>query len=167
MAENSKFDWSRFTIKTPIKSDVKTIFDAWTTQSGLESWFLRLAEFHNPMGQLRKTDETIHVLDTYKWLWHGYPDNVVEKGEILENNGKNHLRFTFGKAGIVSINITEGQGKSIIELTQEDIPHYNTTEENYHVGCKTGWTFYLANLNSILQGGIDLRNKGDNNAYMD
>jgi hypothetical protein len=30
---------------------------------------------------------------------------------------------------------------------------------NYHVGCKAGWTFYLANLKSILEGGIDMRNK--------
>jgi len=29
------------------------------------------------------------------------------------------------------------------------------------VGCGEGWTFYLANLNSYLQGGIDLRNKNE------
>jgi hypothetical protein len=32
---------------------------------------------------------------------------------------------------------------------------------NYHLGCKTGWTFYLANLKSLMEGGIDLRNKNE------
>ncbi|MBD8488750.1 SRPBCC domain-containing protein [Echinicola sp. CAU 1574] len=164
---NQKFDWSRFTIKTPIKSDVKTIYGAWTIPSKIESWFLRSAVFHNPLGQQRKPDEVIKVGDHYQWLWHGYPDEVMEKGEILEINGTDFLKFRFGKVGIVSVKIKADEGKSIVELTQEDIPHFDTTEENFHVGCKTGWTFYLANLNSILQGGVDLRNKGDNEAYMD
>ena len=29
----------------------------------------------------------------------------------------------------------------------------------YHMGCLGGWTFYLANLKSYLEGGVDLRNK--------
>lgn len=32
---------------------------------------------------------------------------------------------------------------------------------NLLVGCGEGWVFYLANLKSILEGGIDLRNKND------
>ncbi|WP_186757158.1 SRPBCC family protein [Echinicola salinicaeni] len=166
MSENNTFDWSRFTIKTPIKSDVKSIYNAWTTPAGLESWFLRSAEFKDASGKTRDKKEHIHILDTYKWLWHGYPDSVMEEGEILEINGKDHLKFSFGEAGIVSINILEDNGKTIVKLDQEDIPHYSTTKENYHVGCKTGWTFYLVNLNSILQGGLDLRNK-DVQSFMD
>jgi hypothetical protein len=27
------------------------------------------------------------------------------------------------------------------------------------MGCLGGWTFYLANLKSYLEGGVDLRNK--------
>ncbi|UCS94640.1 hypothetical protein KZP23_06400 [Echinicola marina] len=166
MAENSTFDWSRFTIKTPIKSDVKSIYDAWTSSAGLESWFLRSAEFKDASGKIRTKKEPIHLLDTYKWLWHGYPDTVMEEGEIIELNGKDHLKFSFGKAGIVSVTIHKDKDKSIIQLDQENIPHYSTTKENYHVGCKTGWTFYLVNLNSILQGGLDLRNK-DMQSFMD
>ena len=30
-----------------------------------------------------------------------------------------------------------------------------------YIGCGEGWTFYLANLKSMLEGGIDLRNKND------
>jgi hypothetical protein len=34
-------------------------------------------------------------------------------------------------------------------------------KQYYHVGCKTGWTFYLANIKSLYEGGKDLRNKND------
>jgi hypothetical protein len=27
------------------------------------------------------------------------------------------------------------------------------------VQCQLGWTFYLANLKSVIEGGVDLRNK--------
>jgi hypothetical protein len=27
------------------------------------------------------------------------------------------------------------------------------------VGCQLGWTFYLTNMKSIAEGGIDLRNR--------
>lgn len=30
---------------------------------------------------------------------------------------------------------------------------------NYHIGCTKGWNFYLTNLKSLLEGGIDLRNR--------
>lgn len=29
------------------------------------------------------------------------------------------------------------------------------------LSCKTGWTSYLANLKSVLEGGIDPRNKNE------
>lgn len=29
----------------------------------------------------------------------------------------------------------------------------------FHIGCQMGWSFYLANLKSLYEGGIDLRYK--------
>ena len=50
-----------------------------------------------------------------------------------------------------------GKGETVVELTQSRIPE----DENrgIYVDCSYGWTFYLANLKSVLEGGIDLRNK--------
>jgi len=44
---------------------------------------------------------------------------------------------------------------------QEEIPTDEKSMQSFYVGCKTGWTFYLANMKSILEGGIDLRNKNE------
>jgi len=47
----------------------------------------------------------------------------------------------------------------VVELWQENIPGDEDSKVNLHMGCTKGWTFYLTNLKSILEGGIDLRNK--------
>jgi hypothetical protein len=56
----------------------------------------------------------------------------------------------------------EENGYHIVELVQENIPEDDNGKHNWHLGCKTGWTFYLANLKSLAEGGIDLRNKDEN-----
>lgn len=69
------------------------------------------------------------------------------------------MKFSFGEAGIVSVAIINEEGENIVELTQEEIPIDEEAKINYHMGCSEGWAFYLVNLKSILEGGIDLRNK--------
>jgi hypothetical protein len=49
----------------------------------------------------------------------------------------------------------------IVELVQDNISTDEKGKELWHVGCKTGWTFYLANMKSMFEGGIDLRNKNE------
>ena len=78
---------------------------------------------------------------------------------MLETNGKDFFKFVFGTAGNVSVTIKTENNLTICELTQSEIPTDDASRAEYHVGCTEGWTFYLANLKSILQGGIDLRNK--------
>ena len=62
----------------------------------------------------------------------------------------------------MSVSITAEDGVTVVELVQENIPIDDLSRVNYHLGCLTGWTFYLANLKSVLEGGIDLRNKNQN-----
>lgn len=60
---------------------------------------------------------------------------------------------------VVTVRIANESGINVVELTQENIPVDDDSRANYFVGCGEGWTFYLANLKSILEGGLDLRNK--------
>ena len=50
---------------------------------------------------------------------------------------------------------------NIVELVQDSIPTDEQGMHYWHLGCKTGWTFYLANLKSMLEGGLDLRNRDE------
>jgi uncharacterized protein YndB with AHSA1/START domain len=158
----SNYDWSKFIARIDVKSSVENVYAAWTTQAGLERWFLRVADFTTSNGGRRDAAVEIQKGDRYRWLWHGYDDTTVECGVIEQANGRDSLQFTFAGTCLVSVNITIEEGLTIVELRQENIPLDEASRVNYHLGCITGWTFYLANLKSILEGGIDLRNKNEN-----
>jgi hypothetical protein len=86
---------------------------------------------------------------------------VVEPGKILEANGTDYLKFSFAGNCEVSVFIREEEGEAVVELWQENIPTDEPGRVNIQIGCGEGWTFYLANLKSILEGGIDLRNRNE------
>lgn len=156
------YDWSQFSQWIKIKAPVQTIYNLWTTRRGIESWFLRMGEFSRN-GDVIGDDEPVAVGDTYLWRWHGYPDSSIETGEVLEANGVDRFRFAFGKAGIVTVDIQDlGNGVSKMTITQSDIPTDEQGRANYHVGCSSGWTFYRCNMKAVVEGGVDIRNKGNN-----
>lgn len=155
------FNWSCFTLRININAPFEKIYWCWTTREGMEYWFLRMSEFIREAEVVLPCETHVQQGDTYRWRWFGYPDEVTETGNILEANGKDRFAFSFGNAGNCRVHLKTEKGENIVELIQEDIP---TTEQGmhyWHLGCKTGWTFYLANLKSLLEGGIDLRNKND------
>lgn len=159
MEDIKKFDWSNFTVKIPINHSAEKIKEAWMSSAQLEKWFLKVAEFYKPNGDKRTGEDKIQPGDSYRWQWFGWPESVEEKGEILKPENDEFLRFVFGKAGTVGVSIFKEQNENILILKQENIPLDDKSRMNFYVGCKTGWTFYLLNLKSLLLGGIDLRNK--------
>lgn len=152
-------DLNVFTRKIKISSPIKTVYTAWCTQRGLETWFLRKAEFRSAEGELRMTGERCNEGDIYFWLWHGYSDDVHENRKVLSVNGSDRIKFEFSAGTIVEVVLSEERSATLLTLTQTNFPADPEKRIDYYVGCSTGWTFYLANLKSVLEGGIDLRNK--------
>lgn len=155
------YDWSRFVTRVNIKAPINNLYNAWATRAGIESWFLRMSEYKKPDGTIRSPTEQVAVGDTYRWRWYGWGDDVTEQGTILACNEIDHFKFSFGDAGNCTITIKEESGETIVELLQTEIPTTDIGMHQWHLGCKTGWTFFLANLKSIMEGGIDLRNKNE------
>lgn len=150
-------DWSKFTKRIAIKADLKTLYQAWTTQKGLEHWFLSNADFKKADGTPRPPDSFIEAGDTYEWRWFGYEG--VEKGRVLAVNGVDTLKFSFAGECVVTVKLSEDRGMTLVELTQENIPLEEDVKKNLVVLCGEGWTFHLADMKSIYEGGLDLRNK--------
>ncbi len=148
-------DWTVFTRRISIHQEAAMLFNAWSSQSALETWFLSSAVFYRN-GIAKNPKETIEVGDSYRWMWHG-SENIVE-GEVLGIENFKRIKFTF-LGCIVDVHFKNEEGENLIELLQSDIPSDEESKLNYYVECTRGWTFYLANLKSILEGGIDLRNK--------
>lgn len=157
----ASFDWSRFLTRININAPIEKLYRCWATREGMEYWFLRMSEYSKEDGTLRENKEMAEKTDQYRWRWYGYTDEVAETGTILDANGKDLFKFSFGSAGNCTVSIKKEAGENIVELLQENIPTTEQGMHTWHLGCKTGWTFYLANLKSLLEGGVDLRNKND------
>ena len=151
--------WTSFKVAGDYNTDIRSLYEAWATTGGLEKWFLRKANFYTIPRRTRGPEEFILKEDTYEWYWHGYDDDTFEKGEILEANGTDLVKFTFSGGSIVTVEMSSRNGVSIVELTQENIPEESDPSKNLFVQCQVGWTFYMTNLKSVIEGGIDLRNK--------
>lgn len=153
------YNWKQFTKRIPIKAPAKAIYAAWSTQQGLESWFLRVAQFTKADGTPRTKSSHIEADDTYKWRWFGYDDTATEEKEILLANGWDKLQFSFSGGCIVTVAIKQEDGETICELVQ-DMPMEDINEQqHFFIECGNGWGFYMTNLKSVLEGGLDLRNK--------
>jgi len=156
------YNWREFVKRITIHAQPGDIYNAWTTQEGLERWFLRLAEFRTARGVLRKRNEAIQQGDRYKWLWFGYDDTFAEENEILSVNGKDRFEFLFSGGCLVTVTMQQEDRETICELRQT-MPMEDESEQRYFfIECGKGWTFYMTNLKSILEGDIDLRNKNKN-----
>jgi len=151
--------WTSFKVTGDYNIDIRSLYEAWATPAGLEKWFLRKADFFTIPRRLREPEEFILKEDVYEWYWYGWGDDSSEKGQILEANGTDLIKFTFAKDCIVTVEISSRNGISLVELTQENIPLENDPAKNLFVQCQTGWLFYMTNLKSIIEGGVDLRNK--------
>jgi len=151
------FDWTKFTLKVAVKAKPEDIYNAWTTAGEIEKWFLTDAEFSDENGlKLSKMQNTLKG-DSYKWVWYLYDD--VEYGTITAANGRDFLQFTFAGNCLVEVNLKTEFEYTVVELTQKNIPTDDVSKRNIRLGCHNGWSFYLINLKSVYEGGLDLRNK--------
>lgn len=151
--------WTKFELQIKLAATPLTLYNCWATQKGMEYWFLRQCHYYRNE-KLLNPEEAAKVGDSYAWLWHGWADDVEEKGEILEADGHSSFTFRFGSAGKVKIQLQPTEERiTLLTLTQYDIPTTDEGRYNWHVGCKTGWTFYLTNLKAMLEHQVDLRNR--------
>lgn len=151
------FDWTQFTLDIAINSSMESLYDAWAVSSELERWFLSDAKYFDLSGSPLTKTEQATAGHSYEWQWHLW--DVTEGGKITSANGKDHIQFTFADNCLVDINLKEFQDGVIVTLKQSNIPTDDESKKNVRLGCHTGWSFYMVNMKSIYEGGIDLRNK--------
>jgi len=150
------FDWTSFTRKIAVRSNLTDIYNAWAVPAELEKWFLSKAIYTKPSGALVDNKKCYQENDTYQWSWHLF--DIVEEGKVIKANGKDLIHFTFAGDCIVEIKLTQ-QG-------DYQIPTDDESKKEIRLGCDAGWSFYLVNLKSIYEGGLDLRNKVEDHKGM-
>ena len=163
MAQVTETDFSQFKLRVNVKTTVENAYRAWSTPAGLASWFVNKVVFKDETGKLRTDNELAQENDGYAFYLScgdnsgGLPFN----GEVLKANGKDVFSFSFSKGCPVSVTIYSEHGETIIELLESKLPTDEETMRKHYVGDSRGWIFYLTNLKSVLEGGIDLRNKNE------
>jgi uncharacterized protein YndB with AHSA1/START domain len=151
------FNWSSFTKKISVNASLKTIYDAWTKSSELERWFLEKVTFYDDKSDLLDPYKNVTKGISYEWYWYLYEEPM--RGRITNANGRDFLQFTFEGDCLVDIKLEEKEGTTVITLIHHNIPEDDKSKQYVRLGCSNGWTFYLTNLKSVFQGGLDLRNK--------
>ncbi|MBL4703557.1 MAG: SRPBCC domain-containing protein [Flavobacteriales bacterium] len=151
------FNWISFTKKIAIKAKLSDLYDAWTVPSKIEGWFLSKANFQSESGDQLEQDLNVTKGSSYEWFWYLY--DGVGKGKITKTNGVDFLQFTFAGDCLVDVQLTQVNENVVVQLTQSNIPIDNESKRGIRLGCDSGWSFFLVNLKSVYEGGLDLRNK--------
>jgi uncharacterized protein YndB with AHSA1/START domain len=151
------FNWKSFTKKIAVKASLVEVYDAWTKPQKLESWFLEKVIFRDAENGTFDRSNNIEQGLGYEWYWYLYEEPM--RGKITAANGKDFLQFTFEGECLVDVKLEENGVFTIITLIHHNIPEDNASKQFIRLGCSNGWTFYLTNLKSVLEGGLDLRNK--------
>lgn len=158
MADMNSFDWTSFTRKIAVKAPMPQLYAAWTCTAEIEKWFLRQALFMRNETIL-EADVLAEPGDTYAWNWYGY--DVTENGRITAANGYSYLQFSFAGNCLVDVSLEEQHGFVVLELKQHNIPVDEHSKREIRLGCASGWSFFLLNLKSVYEGGLDLRNRDE------
>ncbi len=149
--------WEKFTKKIVIKSDLSVVYRAWTISSLLEKWFLKKALLRDQND--KRVSPRQSALTGHRYTWQWFAQSASETGIILKADGKNIFEFTFAGPSKVAINISKVRKGVVVELIQENFEADGNVRMKKWLECAFGWAFYLVNLKSYIEHGIDLRNK--------
>ncbi|MBI1756373.1 MAG: SRPBCC domain-containing protein [Fimbriimonas ginsengisoli] len=156
-------DWREFRLRVFVDRSQEAVFSAWVRSGELERWFLTKAEYYDKEGKPLDPAESAVRGCTYRWEW---VEGTIEKGSILTSDGFGSLAFSFGDGCTVALTLARLDGRTAIELLQSHVMTDVDRRERFYVDCLQGWTFYLANLKSVLEGGLDLREKEPVGAHL-
>lgn len=153
MTENN-FNLAEFRHSIYLHSLKGEVYYYIATGDGICRWFMGQAEYIDSNGNILNAAVPARKDDTFRWQWLAKDLNI--SGHVIESAENELFSFTFGKLFEVSITIKEVEGRTLLTLHQK----YATGAEKNdfaHINCCTCWVFFLTNLKSVLEHGIDLR----------
>jgi uncharacterized protein YndB with AHSA1/START domain len=151
MATKKKNDWTQFKLKIEIKASPAKVFKAWTHAATISKWFTVYTEF-----EPRKNGRIY-----FEWLG----DDKFES-KVLAIKKNEYVTFTFGNKGEkVRVTLKKVKGGTLLTLHQYDMLTTPQMKWAMHKGCEVGWAFFLTNLKSFLENGIDLRSHDPKKSY--
>ena len=135
-----------------IKSSPEAVFKALTQADELMRWFPTRAESDpRPGGKFKFT-----------WEFANANENGSQQGEYVEVLPNRKLSYTWTAESIpaiptlVTFKLTEAGGETIVELDHASMQE-GADQEKLHEMHANQWGFFMMNLKSYLETGMDLR----------
>jgi hypothetical protein len=149
------FTKERFLLKLPLYADRSRVFQLIATARGLECWFLGKVDFIRGQDGLLPDGSALQAGDDYSWTWQkGYSI----RGKVLDFADGERFEFSFGGPFTVHFRLNERAADKIteLELVQRNSDPSPANEFGF-LNCCVCWTFFLTNLKSVAEQGVDLR----------
>ncbi len=132
-----------------IKSSPEVVFKALTQADELMRWFpTRVESDPRPGGKFK-----------FNWEFANADENGSQQGEYVEVLPNRKLSYTWTAESIptlVTFNLTNSGGETTVELDHSSMQN-GADEENLHEMHANQWEFFMMNLKSYLETGMDLR----------
>jgi len=132
-----------------IKSSPEVVFKALTQADELMRWFpTRVESDPRPGGKFKFT-----------WEFANASENGSQQGEYVEVLPNRKLSYTWTAESIptlVTFNLIESDGETTVELDHSSIQE-GADQGKLHDMHANQWGFFLMNLKSYLETGMDLR----------
>lgn len=145
MSNNHSFVQQTVTIKSP----PEVVFKALTQADELMRWFpTRVESNPRPGGKFKFT-----------WEFANTSENGSQQGEYVEVLPNRKVSYTWTAESIptlVTFNLTEAGGGTTVELDHASVQN-GADHEKLHEMHANQWGFFMMNLKSYLETGMDLR----------
>jgi uncharacterized protein YndB with AHSA1/START domain len=148
-------DWTQFDLHVAIAAEPERILESWSTVDGMESFFVEMMRITGPDDLERAPSKTAQPGDKYIWRWH---NGRSVSGTYQKPQADNEVRFTFGESNIC-ISVIPYRDGSLLRLRQFDIAETEEAKMHIHANCRGGWVYFLTILKTLLEKGVDGRDK--------
>jgi uncharacterized protein YndB with AHSA1/START domain len=138
-------------LRVALKAPPEKVFRAWTDDKIVSKWF---------------TEKTVIEPKKNGRIYFEWTAGDKMEAKVI-NIVKNRLFvFPFGNnSERVEVRIKKDGKGSMCELRQLNMKTTDDMKWMMHRGCIQGWTFFLTNLKSYLEHGIDLRGHDKKKSY--
>ena len=148
-------DWTQFDLHVAIDAEPDRILEAWSTIDGMESFFVEMMRITRPDGVERTSQERAEPGDKFVWRWQ---NGRCVLGEYRQSQADDEVRFTFGESKIC-ITVKPYRSGSLLRLKQYEIPENEDARMHIHANCRGGWVYFMTVLKTLLENGVDGRDK--------
>ena len=153
MTENN-FNSERFHHSILLNKAAGEVFALFGLAGGLEKWFQCETIFTATDKAARKPGEMIQKDDSFYWKWLAKDFSI--EGKVINVTPGISAEFTFGSLFNIKMSAAAQNGRTLFTIEQW---YTNGAIKNdfAYINCCTCWIFFLTNLKSVLEHGIDLR----------